>query len=400
MNLFDDQFYSTKVSKKDEWGNSGLRAWLYGRNGTVLLMLVCFLTGVFVTWLAVSSISKGEQAVEVSQPVVVVESSKQMNHEQWVEAARVEAVRKVSPTVVSIISQTKDGRRGNMVDTGLGSGIIFKQEKGKALIVTNDHVVQQAKEIEIVMYDGTRKKAKLIGSDTLADLAVLETDAEGIEIYAEFGDSDRLQVGETAIAIGNPLGLGYSHTTTVGVISAPRRLIDVSVTGTNEWKMEVIQTDAAINRGNSGGALANLEGKVIGINSLKVLDMGVEGLGFAIPINDAKPIIADLILYGKVKRPYIGIYTANVDELVNTEELKLPKDVHTGIIVLEPLGPARKAGLKTNDVIVELDGRPVHNTYELRNYLYTYKQIGDDVIVTFYRDGKLQDLTVHLTEME
>jgi serine protease Do len=164
--------------------------------------------------------------------------------------------------------------------------------------------------------------------------------------------------------------------------------------------MEVIQTDAAINQGNSGGALANLDGQVIGINSMKVLDMGVEGLGFAIPIDDAKPVLDQLVRYGKVKRPYLGVYTENVDEWTEKELLGLPDSIDYGVVVLGAEGPAKDAGLSQHDVIVALDGTTVRNTYELRLYLYEQKRIGDKVRVTYYRDGKKRETTVTLREWE
>lgn len=357
-----------------------------------------FVLGVVLTLAAVLPLeSKDEPVVETAmapmdQPLIDPKISFQ---EMIIDAAD-----KVHPTVVSVISGAKEKDAEEMLEYGLGSGIIFEKSGGQALIVTNAHVIGAGEYIEVVLSTGDRKEAVVIGQDTLTDLAVLQINDEGIRQVAEFGDSSLLQAGETAIAIGNPLGLGFSHTITVGVISAPSREIDVSPEGQDTWKMDVIQTDAAINQGNSGGALVNLDGQVIGINSLKILDMGVEGLGFAIPINEAQPIIQDLVDYGKVKRPYLGIYTQNLEEIVNREELNLPDEVNTGIIVLEAVGPAKDAGLLSGDVIVELDGEPSRNTYELRKYLYESKEIGDEVVVTYYRDEERIETTVTLTEWD
>ena len=267
-------------------------------------------------------------------------------------------------------------------------------------VVTNAHVVEGGSVYEVILSTGDHKKATLLGKDTLTDLAVLEVDAKDINDVAEFGDSDHLKSGETAIAIGNPLGLGFSQSTTVGVISSPSRLIPISQSqnGDYDWELNVIQTDAAINVGNSGGALVNIEGKVIGINSMKISFTGVEGLGFAIPINDVKPIIASILKYGKVPRPYIGIVSQNLESFKGTEALKLPSNVKTGIIIIESVGPANTAGLKSDDVIVQMDHTVINNVMEMREYLYKQKKIGDPLAVTYYRDGKKGTLTFTLEE--
>lgn len=396
MSLFQDDFYSTKVKSRQDRRD----VWDRGRSRPPVWMVagLSFVLGVVLTLAAVLPLeSKDEPVVETAmapmdQPLIDPKISFQ---EMIIDAAD-----KVHPTVVSVISGAKEKDAEEMLEYGLGSGIIFEKSGGQALIVTNAHVIGAGEYIEVVLSTGDRKEAVVIGQDTLTDLAVLQINDEGIRQVAEFGDSSLLQAGETAIAIGNPLGLGFSHTITVGVISAPSREIDVSPEGQDTWKMDVIQTDAAINQGNSGGALVNLDGQVIGINSLKILDMGVEGLGFAIPINEAQPIIQDLVDYGKVKRPYLGIYTQNLEEIVNREELNLPDEVNTGIIVLEAVGPAKDAGLLSGDVIVELDGEPSRNTYELRKYLYESKEIGDEVVVTYYRDEERIETTVTLTEWD
>lgn len=215
-----------------------------------------------------------------------------------------------------------------------------------------------------------------------------------------------MRKAETAIAIGNPLGLGFAQSITVGVISSPSRTIPVSLSGTGyDWEMEVIQTDAAINHGNSGGALVNLQGEVIGINSMKVADLGVEGMGFAIPVHAAKPVLESLLEYGKVKRPYMGVYTEDLRYYVMSGEadpvqLNRPEYLEEGIVVLDTVGPARKAGLRAMDIIVALDDRDTPSMLELRKYLYGEKQIGDELKVEFYRDGKMETVTLVLEESE
>ncbi len=322
------------------------------------------------------------------------------------------AADRVKPTVVSVISLVaKDKVEGTQeVEVekdqemfGLGSGIIFRVEGKKAFIVTNEHVIEGASSIEVVLADGDRRKAKLIGTDRVTDLAVLQINSKDIRKTATFGDSDLLKAGESAIAIGNPLGLGYSQTITAGIISVPLRTVPVSLNrdGQMDWEVDLIQTDAAINRGNSGGALVNLDGSVIGINNLKVTDFGVEGLGFAIPINDAIPIIESLLEFGRVKRPFMGVATADLSSyLEGTETLKLPDGVEQGVIILEASGPAGEAGMKTGDLITHLDGREVGTTLALRKYLYLEKKIGEEVEVDFYREGKAGTVILTLMERE
>jgi serine protease Do len=387
MNLFEDDFYSTRVSKQ--------RNRTKGFRGITIMLLAGVMIMVFLIGLSVSDDSTQTQVMNAG-----VESVDEMELRRNLNDLIVQAVEHVNPTIVSVLSTQKD------VDlelgVSMGTGVIFKINKGTARIITNNHVIESASDVEIVLLNGQRKSAEIVGMDLLSDLAVLEVDEEGIEYAADFGDSDELKSGQTAIAIGNPLGLGFSHTTTVGVISSPLRTIPVSLGygGTYDWELDVIQTDAAINQGNSGGALLNLDGQVIGINSLKVAIFGVEGMGFAIPINTAKPIIASLIEYGKVMRPFMGIGTVDVQEVEDWESLNLPDDVAEGIIVKSASGPAQEAQLRIDDIIVSLDDTEVGSVFELRKYLYAYKKVGDTVKVHFYRDGKKLETILTLGEME
>jgi len=236
------------------------------------------------------------------------------------------------------------------------------------------------------------------------DIAVLLIDDAGVSTVAEIGDSRRLRLGETVVAIGNPLGLGGSLT--AGIVSYTNRLIPVSLNqdGVYDWEQRVIQTDAAINEGNSGGALVNLQGQVIGINTMKIATTGVEGLGFAIPTNEVMTVVDEIMKTGKVIRPYLGVYTVDLTNPYApiTEEqrndLKLPQDVKNGVIVLEATGPAKKAGLKLNDVIVRFDNETIGQTRDLRKYLYEKKKVGETMEVHFYREGKLMMTTVQLED--
>jgi serine protease Do len=313
------------------------------------------------------------------------------------------AIDKVSDAVVGIVNIQEANFWSQGGEAGTGSGVIYKKENGKAFIVTNHHVVENASELEVSLKDGTRVPAKLLGSDVLMDLAVLEIDAKHVKKVAEFGNSDTVKPGEPVIAIGNPLGLQFAGSVTQGIISGTNRTVEVDLDqdGTPDWNAEVLQTDAAINPGNSGGALVNIQGQVIGINSMKIAQEAVEGIGFAIPINTAIPVISDLEKYGQVRRPYMGVELRSLSDISSYHlqaTLHLPKDVTEGVAVIQvvPMSPAAQAGLKQFDVIVALDDHKIRDVLDLRKYLYTKKSIGDTMKVTFYRDGKKHTVTMKL----
>ena len=281
--------------------------------------------------------------------------------------------------------------------TAQGSGVIISTD---GYILTNNHVVNsatssssfyelgKANKITVKLYnDDTEYEAEIVGTDEQTDLAVIKIDKDGLTA-AELGDSDSVQVGEFCMAIGNPLGLGT--TVTDGIISAVNR----EVTDEDGNSYEAIQTNAAINSGNSGGALVNSQGQVIGINTLKVSGEGIEGVGFAIPINSTKDITEQLMKYNKVKRPYLGIGGIEVDE-----EIAKQNNLVVGIYVktLENFSAAEKAGIKVGDVIIKADGQDVETMDEL-NEIKNKKQIGDKMTLTVWRDGKTSDIDVTLQE--
>jgi serine protease Do len=406
VGLFEDDFFSTKVGKRQHseplsfgggaaWGQGrgrGIRGFLQ-RERLLVLMTASSLAGAVLTAsiFMVASDPKPEVV-----PVVVSMTGYEKSQDPVVRAAE-----NVLPTVVSIINSRTEAYKGTSEMVGLGSGVIFQKNGSKARIVTNHHVVNHAEQLEVVLSNGERKQAAIVGKDAITDLAVLEVDAAGIKQVAEFGDSDLLKPGEPAIAIGNPLGLGFSQSITMGIISSAHRKIPVSFNndGILDWEFDAIQTDAAINQGNSGGALVDLNGKVIGINSMKISDTGVEGLGFAIPINQVKVTIDSLVEHGIVKRPFMGVTTIGYDpRMKGVSVLKIPETVQAGLIVLDAVGPASSAGLATNDVIIELDGHSVGSTLDLRKYLYTEKKIGDKLKVTYYRSDKKMTVTLTLAE--
>ncbi len=317
-----------------------------------------------------------------------------------------DVVEQVTPAVVGVINIQQQGdfwQQQESNEAGEGSGVIYKNEDGTAYVVTNHHVIEGADSVEVVLYDETHLEAEIIGSDVFSDLAVLRMDGEQVEQTIELGSSANVKVGEPAIAIGNPLGLMFSSSVTQGVISGTERTIpqDFNQDGRADWQAEVIQTDAAINPGNSGGALININGQLIGINSMKINQTAVEGIGFAIPIDSALPIVDELETTGEVTRPFLGVEIYSLDEVPQAEwkgTLNLPKEVEGGVYVwsVEPLSPADQAGLKRLDVITELDGNPVMNMIDLRKILYHEKEIGDEITVTYYREGEKKETTLVL----
>lgn len=319
-----------------------------------------------------------------------------------------DVVEEVTPSVVGVTNIQKrtdfwNQQQEEGIEAGTGSGVVYKMDDGTAYVVTNHHVIEGADNVEIVLYDDTHLEAEIMGSDLFSDLAVLRMDGSQVEKAIEIGSSGSVKVGEPAIAIGNPLGLMFSSTVTQGVISGTERTIpqDFNQDGRADWQAEVIQTDAAINPGNSGGALININGQLIGINSMKINEAAVEGIGFAIPIDSALPIIKELEANGEVTRPFLGVEIYSLDEVPQTEwdsTLNLPKKVEGGVYIwnVEPLSPADEAGLERLDVITELDGEPIYNMIDLRKILYQEKEVGDEVSVVYYRDGEKKETTITL----
>lgn len=315
------------------------------------------------------------------------------------------AIQDASAAVVGVENLQQTDLFSESEEAGSGSGVIYKKEDGKAYVVTNHHVVDGATSLEVTLSNGQKEKATLLGSDEISDLAVLEIDGTNVDQVATFGTSDDLTVGQQAIAIGNPLGAEFAGSVTQGIISGLDRsvAVDSNNDGTEDWVTEVLQTDAAINPGNSGGALINANGEIVGINSMKIAQEEVEGIGFAIPIDAAKPIINQLESTGKVERPYIGIGAVSLDQVpqVNAQEtLNLPEDVTQGVVLAQVVesSPAADAGLQEYDVVTKIDDQDITSMVDLRSYLYSDKNIGDEVTVTYYRDGKKETTKLTLAK--
>ena len=264
-----------------------------------------------------------------------------------------------------------------------GSGIIYSED---GYIITNYHVIEDAINsssaiVKITLSNEEEYEAEIVGSDEVTDLALLKIDAKGLTA-ATFGKSSELEVGELAVAIGNPLGQEFAGSVTVGYVSALNRSIT-----TDGRTYHVIQTDAAINPGNSGGALVNSKGEVIGINTVKISDETVEGIGFAIPSEDALKIIEELKISGKIIRTYIGIYGLDLDETTSKRN-RLVEGIY--VYQLYSDSPAAQAGIQKGDIIVEFDGQTVKTTQEI-NDIKNQKQIGDKVKIKVYRAGEYKE---------
>jgi serine protease Do len=314
-------------------------------------------------------------------------------------ASIADTVEEASKSIVGITNLQASNREGTgNEESGTGSGVLFSKGNNAAYIVTNNHVIEGAQEIEISLFDGKKTNAELIGADALTDLAVLKIEPKHVQAVLEFGDSSILRPGDPVLAIGNPLGLDLSRTVTQGIVSAVDRTISLP-TSAGDWEVSVVQTDAAINPGNSGGALINTDGKVIGINSMKISTNGVEGLGFAIPSNDLVPIVNEIIKNGKIERPYMGISMASLEEVPQMYKAGLPEKITEGVMVtfLDTKSAAAKAGINVQDIIVSIDGQDIKNPQELRKLLYSKYKIGDKINLKVYQKGELNTLTLTLT---
>ena len=305
----------------------------------------------------------------------------------------VRAAKAVGPTVVGITNKAvaRDWFNNPVETEGVGSGVIFKNDGGDSYIVTNNHVISGAKELVVSLPDGRSLKGKLVGADEMTDLAVVKV-GDGKLPTAKFGDSDKIVVGEPAIAIGNPMGLEFQGSVTSGVISALNRTLDIS-----DKRVKLLQTDAAINPGNSGGALVNADGEVIGINSAKVAANGVEGMGFAIPINTVQTVIDSLMSKGYVARPYLGVSIFD-PETAGRYGYQLNIDKGVYVFQLSLNGPCGKAGLQRGDIILKLDGKETNSVSDLREKVAEHK-VGDTVKITYDRNGSEHSADVVLEEM-
>lgn len=310
------------------------------------------------------------------------------------------AVATAQPAVVTVNNYAQIGFSSEAVEAGVGSGVIYKKEGDSAYIVTNHHVVNGADKLTVTFNDGTTAEATLMGSDAMYDLAVLKVDADKVPAVISIGKSSELKPGQTVLAIGNPLGQ-FENSVTRGVVSSTSRFVPVDTDGNGQadFNAEVIQTDAAINPGNSGGALINEEGQLVGINSMKIATAEVEGVGFAIPVDIALPIINQIEQTGEVNHPSLGVSLRDVSEFPPgflTEQINLPESVTAGTIIVEVQqnSSAAKAGLKARDVIVKINDKDVKSFIDLRSELI--RDTDGTVDIEYIRDGKTKTVQVEI----
>ena len=379
----------------------------------VILFVVGFLGGIGGYYFASSTLTQGNSTSNQANTTSV--SDVQYSN----DTSTTQAVEKVQNAVVSVINyQTQSSNSlstifGNIESSdelavaGEGSGVIYKKDGDTAYIVTNNHVISGAEKIDILLASGEKLSGELVGADTFSDIAVIKIAADKVTTIAEFANSDTIKVGETAIAIGSPLGSVFANTVTRGIISSLSRTVTLQTEDGQTISTNAIQTDAAINPGNSGGPLINIQGQVIGINSSKITSssvsssgVAIEGMGFAIPSNDVVQIINQLETNGKVIRPALGVQMVNLTDLSTSQLEKAGlanTDLTSGVLIVstQPGLPA-DGKFEPYDVIIEIDGETIENKSDLQSELYKH-QIGDTITVTYYRNNKKMTVDIKLT---
>ena len=372
------------------------------------IILIGFLSGALGSFVTLQLYQKqGNQATNNNSGTVTQTSYKNEN-------STTQAVNKVKDAVVSIITYSSNSRQSSVFNAdeanpdsdnqqiaSEGSGVIYKKNDKDAYLVTNTHVINGASKVDIRLADGTKVPGEIVGSDTFSDIAVVKISSEKVTTVAEFGDSSQLSVGETAIAIGSPLGSEYANTVTQGIISSLNRNVSLKSEDGQAISTKAIQTDTAINPGNSGGPLVNIQGQVIGITSSKIASNGgtsVEGLGFAIPSNDAQNIIKQLESDGKVTRPALGIQMVNLSNVGASDlrKLNIPSGLTSGVVVRSVQNNMPANGhLQKYDVITKVDDKEIASSTDLQHALYNHA-IGDTIKVTYYRNGKEETTSIKL----
>lgn len=348
----------------------------------VVVLIISLLSGLAGSFIGIKVFSSNENSNTSNNQEIVINP-----YDSYTTVSAV--VQKSMSSVVGITTvEIKDYLYTQQLVSGVGSGIIVDSD---GYILTNSHVISDgnAKEIQVLFEDGEKVNAEVVWVDSYMDLAVLKVNKTNLPV-AVLGDSDSLMVGELAIAIGNPLGLEFQRTVTSGIISGLNRSVQVD---DNMVIENLIQTDASINPGNSGGPLLNAKGEVVGINTAKI--SSAEGLGFAIPINTAKPIIEEVIKTGTYQKAYIGIKGVSVEEY----EMGLGVDLaaESGVVVLEVQAnsPASKAGLQNGDIITKMNDKDIEDMYDLKNSLYSYKP-GEKISLEILRNGEKKTVEVTL----
>lgn len=308
-----------------------------------------------------------------------------------------ESVKKVYDSVVVI-----EGFKNKQL-ASTGTGFVYKQTDKKAYVMTNHHVVNGCDSVKLILSNNKEIDAVVVGSEAYSDIAVLSVDAKSILSVAVLGDSSKTLVGDTVFTVGSPEGVEYAGTVTKGILSGKDRLVAVALANSqvSDYYMKVLQTDAAINPGNSGGPICNTNGEVIGITNMKLVDSSVEGMGFAIPIEDALYYGAILEKGSNIERPYVGIGMLDIGDSFYLWQngITIPDKVTSGVVIssVSDNSPAKAAGLKKGDIIIKLGDHDIKSLAEFRYELYKYK-VGDEVKVKYIRNGKNSETTIKLSK--
>lgn len=338
----------------------------------VLLSFVSGTVGAFLVITNVPSVSKN-----------IVENVSKLEYN---ETSIADSVDKVKDAVVVVISYK------NNIQISTGTGFVYKKDGDTSYIMTNNHVIDGADKVQLILDDGNTIDATVVSGETYSDIAVLTSTSDKLTTVIEIGDSSESRVGDTVFTVGSPMGEEYRGTVTKGTLSGKDRLVAVSFSGTtSDYYMKVLQTDAAINPGNSGGPLLNINGEVIGVNSLKLVEDEIEGMGFAIPIEDALNYAETLESGNTVERPYVGIGMLDITDQYYLWQngISIPNNITEGVAILtvENNSPASNAGIQKGDIIIKLNDTDISSVAEFRYELYKHN-VGDTINITYIRDGK------------
>lgn len=364
--------------------------------GLLLLVVAAGSGGGYITYSFLENevSESGKKVEQATQTTGVVKCSSDMKLD---ETGIATSVGKIYDAAVTI-QNYQNGRL-----TSSGSGFVYKKEGEYAYILTNHHVIEDATKLLITLSSDDQIEGETLGSDPYLDLAVVRVSSEKVSLVATLGKSEDSNIGDTVFTVGTPIGYEYRGSVTKGTLSGKNRMVTVSINSNSDWIMNVLQVDAAINPGNSGGPLLNANGEVIGINSLKLVEDQIEGMGFAIPIEYAMKYVDDLEAGKELERPFVGITMLNVTDSYRVYQygIRLDPEIEEGVVVtgVSTGSGAEQAGIKKGDVIISVNGTSVSNAAYLKYLLYQH-EVGDTIEITYIRDQKQKTVEVTLTKLE
>lgn len=370
--------------------NNNLNKNVKDNSKQVLIIFFIFITGILI----IISIIKWSP---IFKNLNISNYTKEKETKVYEKTSLATSISKIYDAVVMIQSY-KDEE-----EYSTGTGFVYKTDDKYGYVITNQHVINDCNKITLVLSNDEEIEAKVVSGDEYLDIAVLTIDKSKVLQVATIGSSENVQVGDTIFTVGSPMGYDYRGTVTSGILSGKERMVSVSVSNSasNDWVMKVLQIDAAINPGNSGGPLLNVNGEVIGVNSMKLVQDEIEGMGFAIPIEIAMAHIGDLENNKKIEWPMLGISMANVDDATNLykNNINIDKNIKKGVVVVSIAdnSGASKSDLKPGDIITKLNNIEVQDTAYLRYELYKNKP-GDTIEITYIREGKEKNTKITLTK--